>query len=468
MSGAQLRVWPAITRGIIAPELYGHQIEMVGQSVYEGIWTGRTSRISNEEGLRTDILAILKHLRVPVLKWPGDAFANYYHWRDGIGTGKAREHRVNIPWQATEPNTFGTHEFLMLCEKVGCKPWLTCNSGTGTCGEALEWLEYCSFGGETALTKARSDNGNPEPFDVPYWSYAGPEGGESLRALNPDISDVVDIKCIQEDREGAITNTNRPKFVGFSRTIQTHGGRDFGERAYRATFLELRSLERALTRHFATLDATCTDKKIKTAIGEWGVQHPEATPETGMEQPSTLRDALLAASVLNLFNEHAARIGLACIGEAVNASHCLIKTKGRDMFLTPTYHVFDMMAPHKGARSLYRELECPKMSLPKDRNGDLSSLPMLNASVSRNRKRLCITVTNQSYSDTIPLSVEVREAEIASLAGRVLTANAATAENSFETPKAVAPARLDLTPDGNTFQYDLPPHSFAAFMVSLK
>ena len=119
-------------------------------------------------------------------------------------------------------------------------------------------------------------------------------------------------------------------------------------------------------------------------------------------------------------------------------------------------------------RALYRELESPKMSLPKDRNADVAAMAAVNASVSRSRKRLCITVTNQSYSDTIPLSVEVREAEIATLAGRVLTASAATAENSFEHPKSVAPARLDLTPDGNTFQYDLPPHSFAAFLVSLR
>lgn len=468
MTAAQLRVWPAITRATIAPELYGHQIEMVGQSVYEGIWTGRASRISNEEGLRTDVLAILKHLRVPVLKWPGDAFANYYHWQDGIGTGKAREQRVNIPWQATEPNTFGTHEFLLLCEKVGCKPWITCNSGTGSAGEALSWLEYCTFGGETAWTKARTENGNPEPFDVPYWSLAGKAGATGLRALNPDILDVATELPLAPGLHSAPSGYTPPRFVAFSHALATHGGSNFGERAYRASFLALRRFEVALARHIASVDAYYSPRKIKTAIAAWGVRHPEANPESGMEQPSTLRDALLAASVLNLLNEQAARVGLACIGEAINAGHCLVKTKGRDMFLTPTYHVYDMMSPHKGGKLVFRELESPKMAVPRDRDADVSSVPALNVSVSRTRKRLCITVTNQSYSERIPLAVEIREAEIASLSGRVLTANAATAENSFEAPKTVSPARIELTPDGNTFQYDLPPHAFATFLVGLK
>lgn len=462
MSGAQLRVWPAISRATIAPELYAHQIDMVGEGVYEGIWTGRAARLPNEEGIRMDVLALLKHLRVPLLKWPGDAFARHYHWKDGIGTGKAREQRVNIPGQAIEPNTFGTHEFLLLCEKLGCKPWITCNGATGGLREAMEWLEYCTFGGDTTLTALRSHNGQPDPFEAPYWSYDGPEGSAVLRTLNSDIIDIGD----------AITDTKqhkkRPKLHQFAVAMPTSGGRDFGERAYRASFVGLRLFEAEIERNLALLDAAFPGKRVKAAINQWGVCHPEANPEAGMEQPSTLRDALLAASALNLLNEHAGRIAIACMADAINSNHCLVKTQGRDMYLTPTYHVFDLMAPHKGARLLYRELECPKMPLPRDRNADVSSIPALNASASRARKRLCITVTNQSYSDTVPLSVEIREAEIATLGGRVLTAPSATAENTFENPKAVAPSRLDLTPDGNTFHYAMPPHSLAAFTVGLR
>lgn len=468
MSGARLRIWPAITRATIAPEIYGHQIEMVGECVYEGIWTGRASRLSNEDGLRSDVLALLKHLRVPLLKWPGEAFASYYHWRDGIGTGKAREQRVNVPGQAVEPNTFGTHEFLLLCEKLGCKPWLTCNSGTGTCDEALAWLEYCTFGGDTSLTRERTHNGRPEPFEVPYWSHSSPETSSRLRALNGDISDITSLNLISNGTNRQIRTNEQPKFFAIGRFLTTQAGREFGDRSYRASFYELHVFERDLLRYLAVIDSQFPGIKTKVVLSQWGVRHPEATPENGMEQPSTLRDALLAGSVLNLLNEQAARVGMACLAEAVNALHCLVCTQGRDMFLTPTYHIFDMMLPHRGARLLYRELESPKMALPKDRSTDPRSMPALNASVSRTKKRLCITVTNQSYNEAIPLSVEMREAEIGGLTGRVLTAPSATAENSVESPKTVAPARLDVTPDGNTFHYVLPPHSFTAFVVTLK
>lgn len=461
MSGAKLRVWPAITRARIAPELYSHQIEMAGQSVYEGIWIGRASRISNEEGLRMDVLAILKHLRVPVLKWPGDTFASYYHWRDGIGTGKAREQRVNIPWQQIEPNTFGTHEFMLLCEKVGCKPWITCNSSTGTYGEALDWLEYCTFGGDTALTRLRTHNGSPDPFEVPYWSYSGSEPEHTLTVLNPDIS------------EGSITpkptQNNKKKFglVQTSHLLKTTGGSNFGKEGYLQSIVSFCRFASDF-RRFALSAATLSPLAPPSiAVSEWGVLHPEATPESGLDQPCTLRDAILTAAFLHCFNHHADQVRLAAMAQAVNSLLCLVKTRDSEMFLTPAYHVVDMMLPHKGARLLFNELESPALALPPSADGP-STTPALSVSTSRSKKRLCITVANLSYTDEIPLHVEVREATIVTLSGRILTATSPTAENSFESPKVVAPARLNLTPEASTFTHVMPPHSFAVFTATLK
>lgn len=461
MSGAKLRVWPAITKARIAPEIYGHQIEMAGQSVYEGIWIGRASRISNEEGLRMDVLAILKHLRVPVIKWPGDAFADYYHWRDGIGTGKAREQRVNIPWQQIEPNTFGTHEFMLLCEKLGCKPWVTCNSGTGTYGEALEWLEYCTFGGDTALTRLRTHNGNPDPFDVPYWSYSSPDNTQSLRVLNSDITEVAKNTIAPQK------NRNRHVPVQTSHLLKTTGGSNFGKEGYLNSITCFYRFESEFSQLLLALAAENPATPPQVALSQWGVRHPEATAESGLDQPCTLRDAILTAAFLHLFNAHADRIHMAAMAQAVNSLLCLVKTRDAEMFLTPAYHVVDMMQPHKGARLLFHELESPAMSLPPSADGP-ASVPALSVSTSRTKKRLCITVANQSYSEEIPLSVEVREATIVTLAGRMLTAPSAAAENSFESPKVVCPVRLNLTAEGSTFHHVLPPHSFAVYVAVLK
>jgi alpha-N-arabinofuranosidase len=461
MSGAKLRVWPAITRARIAPELYGHQLEMAGQSVYEGIWIGRASRISNEEGLRMDVLAILKHLRVPVLKWPGDTFADYYHWRDGVGTGKPREQRVNIPWQQIEPNTFGTHEFLLLCEKVVCKPWITCNSGTGNYGEALAWLEYCTFGGDTALTRLRTHNGHPEPFEVPYWSYASAAPTQTLRVLNPDITEISSAPTTAQ------TDNNKHNPIRASCLLETTGGANFGIEGYLDSIIGYCRFVSEISRLLFSLAAQRPDAPHPVAVTQWGVHHPEATAESGLDQPCTLRDAILAAAFLHFFNGHADRIQMAAMAQAVNSLLCLVKTRDSEMFLTPAYHVVDMMQPHKGARLLFHELESPAMSLPPSTSGP-ASLPALNVSTSRSKKRLCVTVANLSYTDEIPLSVEVREASIVGLSGRMLTAPSAAAENSFEAPKVVAPARLTLAHGEHTFSHVMPPHSFAAFTVNLK
>lgn len=452
---ATFRVWPAITRATIAPELFGHQIEMIGQCVYEGIWVGRTSRIPNEEGLRMDVLAILKHLRVPVLKWPGDDFANHYHWRDGIGTGQARTVRLNIPGQQIEPNTFGTHEFMLLCEKVGCKPWLTCNSLTGDHREALEWVEYCTFGGDTSLTKLRSQYGSPEPFEVPYWSHSPVQSGPSLRALNPEIVELSSVapteqtKTDQNKLESLLTNTTQ--------------GRRFTNESYLDSLSRCEASCTKISRFVSLCDYSSQNPTVPIAVAPWAIVHPEASAESGLDQPCTLRDALLAARLLHHLQAHAGRIRLAAMAQAVNGLLCLLKTRESELFLTPVYHVVDMMQPHKGARALYGELDGPSI-----KPGSGATLPTLSVSASRVKKRLCITVANLSYDETVPFFTEVREATIGTVTGRVLTAPSAGAENTFEAPKTVSPARLNPVADGNGFHCDLPPHSFSAFLLTLK
>ncbi len=471
MSHARLGVWPSLAGAKIAPELYGHQMEMVGRSVYDGIWAGRASRDSNEDGIRLDVLALLKHLRVPMLKWPGDAFADFYHWRDGVGSGKARTQRVNIPWQQMEPNTFGLHEFMNLCQKLGCAPWVTCNGHTGTLDEALAWVEYATFGGETERTQERCHNGSPDPFEIPYWSASrgGQWGMESLATLNPDIKaiDAFDAQPGPKNAENTPKTDAKAGLLSI-RHFFTHGpGRDFGRDDYEAMCVGLCDFECDLRRCIAQLACQYGENRPAIALRAWGVWHPEATAENGLEQPNTLRDALLAASVYNLLNQHAAHVKMAALAQAVNALQCLAVTEGAKMYLTPTYHVADMMRPHRGARLLTHRLKTPDFEVASSSGAAPVTIPTLSVSASRAGKRVCITAVNRSYTEALPLSVEIHEAGIASLSGRLLHADAVSTENSFDRPKNVTPKRLKLTPDGNTFHDTLPPHSFAAYTVTL-
>ena len=128
---------------IIPKEIYGQFAEHLGSCIYGGLWVGPESDIPNIEGYRSDVLQALKELKVPVMRWPGGCFADEYHWMDGIGPREDRPRMVNSNWGGTvEDNSFGTHEFLNLCEMIGCEPYISGNVGSGTVEELAKWVEY--------------------------------------------------------------------------------------------------------------------------------------------------------------------------------------------------------------------------------------------------------------------------------------------------------------------------------------
>ena len=110
---------------VINKNLYGQFSEHLGHCIYEGIWVGPDSPIPNTKGYRNDVLAALKTLAVPQLRWPGGCFADEYHWKDGIGPRETRPSMFNSHWGGVvENNHFGTHEFLDLCELLGIEPYV--------------------------------------------------------------------------------------------------------------------------------------------------------------------------------------------------------------------------------------------------------------------------------------------------------------------------------------------------------
>ncbi len=144
-------------------------MEHLGRNVYEGIWVGEGSSIPNTRGYRNDVLAALKKLRVPVLRWPGGCFADEYHWRDGIGPRDKRPHRVNTFWGGViEPNEFGTHEFFELAEMLGTKTYLAVNVGSGTVAEMSQWVEYITSPSQSSLANERRANGRDKPWKIDY------------------------------------------------------------------------------------------------------------------------------------------------------------------------------------------------------------------------------------------------------------------------------------------------------------
>ena len=141
--------------GHISPEIYGHFSEHLGRCIYNGIYVGENSPISNTDGIRNDIIEAFRNIKAPVFRWPGGCFAEEYHWQDGIGEKALRRKIVNTNWGGvTEDNSFGTHEFMRFCELVGCKPYINVNVGSGSVREMSEWIEYMTSDAES-LSQSR-------------------------------------------------------------------------------------------------------------------------------------------------------------------------------------------------------------------------------------------------------------------------------------------------------------------------
>ena len=158
--------------------IYGHFAEHLGRCIYEGIWVGEDSPIPNKKGIRQDVVAALKQIQLPVLRWPGGCFADTYHWQDGIGPKEDRKKIVNIHWGGSiEDNSFGTHEFMELCDQLGCEPYINGNLGSGTVQEMSEWVEYLTFEGVSPMADLRQENGHPAPWQVKYFGVGNENWG---------------------------------------------------------------------------------------------------------------------------------------------------------------------------------------------------------------------------------------------------------------------------------------------------
>ena len=159
-----------LAKDTISRHIYGHFAEHLGHGIYGGIWVGPNSPIPNTRGMRNDVVAALKRIKIPNLRWPGGCFADEYHWMDGIGPREKRPRMVNTHWGGVvEDNSFGTHEFLDLCEQLDTEPYICGNVGSGSVEEMSKWVEYINFDGESPMADLRRKNGRDKPWAVKCW-----------------------------------------------------------------------------------------------------------------------------------------------------------------------------------------------------------------------------------------------------------------------------------------------------------
>ena len=507
--------------GTIAPEIYGHFAEHLGGVVYDGIWVGENSKIPNIGGIRKALVDALVKIKANNIRWPGGCFADSYNWRDGIGPRKDRPRRPNFwvdaqewpkgapdgPWKY-DPNQFGTDEFLRFCQLSGAQAYLAANLRSLTPRDFYEWVDYCnSPAGTTTLADARGAAGQREPWKVRYWGVGNESWGcggnfqpeeyvvEYRRFAEWVPRYGMNLAFVGSGPNGGDLSWTRRFFGklaekgGFGRmwgwalhhySWNVSGGRTsdwfqgkgdavkYADDEWYELLNEADKIENLITDNWAIMGEFDRQHRVKLVIDEWGAWYKPGSELHNthlLGQQSTMRDAVLAGQTLNIFHNHADKVGMANIAQLVNCLAALFFTHEDKFIVTPTYHVFDMYAAHQGAQAVRTLVASQRLSYT--RNGKPATMRGLNSSASLRSKELTLTVTNPDPKNTQETEIALRGATIKSITATVLTDNDIHACNTFENPNVIQPRTAEVKAKGSSFVHRFPAASVTKLQVTL-
>ena len=479
----------------ISRHIYGHFAEHLGRCIYDGFWVDPSMPVEKQGRIRMDIVNALKEIKIPNLRWPGGCYADEYQWRDGIGDPTKRPITVNSNWGGvTEDNSFGTDEFMKLCNLLNCEPYLSANMGTGTPESMRDWIEYLNFSGNSTLTQERALNGHKDPYGVNFfgignesWGCGGdmtPEyySNEYRRfqcyARNYSGNNIKKIACgpnIADYNWMETCMKNIPNWMmwGISLHYYTIPTGDWGKKGSATTFDEkeyfgaLKNalyMETLLKNHISIMDKYDPQRRVSLVVDEWGIW-TDVEPGTNpgfLYQQNSMRDALIAASTLNIFNNYSQRVRMANLAQAINVLQALILTDKEKMILTPTYHIFNMYKVHQDAQLLPSFAGTSIYQFGKDQ------ISNVNVSASKDKSgKVHISLVNLNPKEEITTSVILNGLDIKKVEGQILSSGNYTDYNSVDFPEKVKAQRYtDVKKvSKNSFEVKLTPLSVLVLEV---
>ena len=443
--------------------IYGHFAEHLGRCIYNGIFVGEDSPIPNVKGMRKDVVAALRNIKIPVLRWPGGCFADEYHWKDGIGPKEGRKKMVNTHWGGVvEDNSFGTHEFMELCSQLDCEPYINGNVGSGTVQEMSEWVEYLTFDGVSPMAELRAQNGQEKAWKVKYWGVGNENwgcGGNMRPQFYADLyrqfqtyvrnygdNRIYKIACGANNWDYHWTEQVIKNAVHQMDALTLHyyclpndnwhdkmSATDFDERIYYKTLHKALKMDDLITKHLHIMSQYDPNHRVGLIVDEWGtwfLVEPGTNPGF-LYQQNTMRDAMVAGLSLNIFNQHADRVVMANLAQTVNVLQAVVLTEGDQMVLTPTYHVFDLYKHHHDAQLLHSYTETQTIG------HETFTVPHVQVSASVDDAGvMTATLVNPSMDAAAPVELVLNAFDAKKAAGRILAGNAHD-YNDFDAPQKV-------------------------------
>lgn len=486
-------------KSIINPEIYGHFAEHLGRCIYGGFWVGKDSPIPNVNGYRKDVLDAFKAIKIPSLRWPGGCFADEYHWKDGIGPKENRKRIINTNWGGVvEDNSFGTNEFFGLCEELGCKPYVCGNVGSGTVQEMDEWVEYMTFNGESPMARLREQNGHKNAWKLPYfgvgnenWGCGGnmrPEfyadqyrrfqtfvrqyGPDKIYKIagGPNVDDYNWTDVLMKNAHWLMDGLSLHYYTYEYRWEDKRSATEFDDEGWYRVMKNSFRMEELVRRHGEIMDKYDPEKRVGLIVDEWGCWH-KCEPGTNpgfLYQQNTVRDAVEAGIILNIFNNHSDRVKGAALAQAVNVLQSPVLTEGDKIVLTPTWHIFDMYKEHQGAQLLDTSCASSSSGTQDIRVPGISVSASVKKSGKDGSTKYLVTLCNTDAvkSRTVDISLAALAGGIAETSARVVSSDDMHDMNTFAKPDTVTSKALAVkVADRDTVSVELPAHAVAAVTI---
>jgi alpha-N-arabinofuranosidase len=444
--------------------------------------------------VRKDVIEALKKLKVPNLRWPGGCFADTYQWKDGVGPKDKRPKMVNVWWGGvTEDNSFGTHDFLDMCELIGAEPYLAGNVGSGTVKDLSDWVQYVNFDGVSPVSDWRRQNGREKPWKVSMWGVGNEAWGcggnmkpeyyaNIYRQYATFMTDWTNSNKLFRVASGAnVADYNWTEVL--MRDIPHHmlegvalhhysfvewntkgSATDFTEEQYFKTMKTAWRMEELVTRHSTIMDKYDPAKRVALVVDEWGGWY-NVEPGTNpgfLYQQNTMRDAMIAGVTLNVFNNHADRVRVANLAQTINVLQSVILTNEEKMILTPTFHVMEMYNVHQDAKLLPVTVQSGEYVFGNEKVQAVSA----SASVDANGVTH-MSLVNIDAKKSQEVVVEFFGSKYKTVTGRIVTSSALQNRNTFEEPEKIKPADFkDAKLSGGTLSVKIPP--FSVVVLELK
>ena len=489
---------PARVLGRRSPLLYGHFIEHFHRQIYGGLFQPGHP-LSDGDGFRTDILEAIRRIRVPILRWPGGCFVSSYHWKEAVGP--ERHPSFDKAWRVEDPNTFGTDEYILLCRKLGCEPYICTNAGTGTAEEMSDWVEYCNLETEGRWAKNRIRNGHPQPYGVKYWSIGNENyghweiGAKSAQEWGLLVREAAKMmKHVDPDAQlsaAALSdpawNLNLLQHAGpFLDWISIHEYWDMmpevqNPATYEQCMAFTDQLDHSVREVRGMLAALRLEGKIRIAFDEWNLRswhHPNVhtirqgvgrdsylTPRDKNDDNSlyTMADAVFAACFLNAMLRHCDIVGMANFAPILNTRGCIYSYDG-GIVLRSTYHVFDLYVNWLGDTviDLWSE-PSPLMTVPHKLGGERTVACLdLVATTFSGRETIAISAVNKDPDH--PHSISIPLARPSMLTLLTLNGDSKDAYNDVG-HTGVQVIRQDIGPCSCSAEIELPPHSVSILRI---